>query len=185
MTLSQDQLRVIYDAQLKKMLAYIAVAITSFLAELTTFLSALGQNHMTSTALFVGPFLLLGLAFAGLLWCFQCYLGIAIVAKFQEIVILERKLGTKQFFDDIKEDRFFLSRVLDELTTKALRTKVEIDDHAYARRLNPFLNSITILSLAVPTGLFIFVAVLLGVPMVIAVSIVAILVAVAVIVGDP
>ena len=185
MALCQDQLRVIYDGQLKKMLAYIAVGITSFLAELTTVISLLGQNHTTSIALFVGPFLLLGIVPAGLLWFFQCYLTIAILAKFQEIVILERKLGTKQFFDQIKEERFYLSRVLDELTRTLLRHKVEKDDHAYATGPNRFLNSIAILSLAAPTGLFIFVAFLLGVPMTIALLIVVIVAIITIIIGDP
>lgn len=188
MTLCQEQLRLIYDGQLKKMLAYIAVEITSFAAQLTTFIFLLGQNHAISNPWFADPFLMLGLPWAGLLWFSQCYLAVSIVAKFQEIVVLERKLGITHFYSGIREDRFYFARVVDQLTKKFLRTaeaEAEVDDHTYARRQNRGLNFITIMLFAVLTGLFICIALILGIPITIAFSIVAIVGAIAVIAGDP
>jgi len=185
MTLSQDQLRLIYDGQLKKMLAYIAVEITSFAAQLTTLIFLLGQKHAISDPWFTDPFLMFGLPWAGLLWFSQCYLLISIVAKFQEIVVLEKRLGITQFYSGIREDRFHLARVMDQLTRKFLRIEAEVDDRTYARRQNRGLNFVTIMSLAVLTGLFICVVAILGIHITIAFSIVAVVAAIAIIEGDP
>jgi hypothetical protein len=74
-----------YDAQLKKMLAYVGAAIASFVAQLTVFYLAVGRvlvAHPTP-----------GLFVTSLLWLSQCYFAVAVVTKYQELKMLEHKLG--------------------------------------------------------------------------------------------
>lgn len=74
-----------YDGQLKKMLAYVAAAITSFVAQLTVFYFAVGGNLV--------PHTIPALIVTTLLWLSQCYFSIAIVTKYHELKVLENKLG--------------------------------------------------------------------------------------------
>jgi hypothetical protein len=84
-TVSNELLKLMYDGQLKKMLAYVAVAITTFGAQLVLFYSVIGgipSNH-------IAPAILV----ATVLWLSQCYFAVAVVAKYHELKILENRLG--------------------------------------------------------------------------------------------
>jgi hypothetical protein len=74
-----------YDGQLKKMLAYVAAAITSFVAQLTVFYFVVGGNAV--------PHSVPAYVVATLLWLSQCYFSIAVVTKYHELKILEHELG--------------------------------------------------------------------------------------------
>jgi len=150
--LSIDELRIFYDGQLKKILAYLAAAISSFLAELTIF--SFVVEHPIVDLLFLP---LLGIGF---LWIFQCFLAISIVAKFQELVILERELGIRRFYRSIKTSRFFFAKKLDQFFEKTLGTKHNRDAWD-PKRMNKFLNIVTIIVIGVATFLFLYIEVAL------------------------
>lgn len=81
----QALLRETYEAQLKKMLAYVTVSITSFIAQFTVFYLAVVGTLSPHKY----PALILPSAF----WLSQCYFAVAIITKYQELKTLEWKLG--------------------------------------------------------------------------------------------
>jgi len=92
-----DLLRVMYDAQLKKMLAYIASAISSFAAQLSVFLLVVGRSLTLPTF----PAVTLTV----LLWLAQVYFAVAIVTKYHELMILENELGITRVHHSIYSTR--------------------------------------------------------------------------------
>lgn len=94
-----------YDAQLKKMLAYIAVAISSFVAQLALF-------YFVTTAASRFPDNLTLILTTALL-ASQWYFVIATFTKFQELIILENELGIRKMYDVMRQYRYSFARAWD------------------------------------------------------------------------
>jgi hypothetical protein len=126
---SDDQkYQVVYDGQLKKMLAYVAIAISCFVMQLQVFFfvsDAGSHTHSMLSLPAIGTISvgLLILALAFLLLVPQVYLAISIIGKFQELIILERKLDIIGFYDEIIGSRFFLAKALDRITNILLASR--------------------------------------------------------------
>jgi hypothetical protein len=125
----RNHLRVVYDAQLKKMLAYIAVMITSFGAQLALLFVAVGRG----ASLLSIPVSYLEIL-AALLWGSQFCLVIAIATKFQELIILENELRIRRTYDQMMEYKFSLARLWDWV----LRASFRIRGAEYQRMNVPF-----------------------------------------------
>jgi hypothetical protein len=108
-----DLLRIMYDAQLKKMLAYVSASITSFVGQLTMLYLAAG-NFLISH---VGAELFITFAF----WASQCFFAVAISTKYQELKTLEMKLGISQLRKSVYyPNRPFFARAWDRFPRGSL-----------------------------------------------------------------
>jgi len=110
-----ELLRIMYDAQLKKMLAYVGAAIASFVAQLTTLYLTITRALVTHT--------LPALIVTTLLWLSQCYFAIAVVTKYQELKALESKLGIPEMRHRIYYDhRPYVGKIWDRFHRGSLGT---------------------------------------------------------------
>ena len=146
-TFDELLLRLIYDGQLKKMLAYIAAAITTFVPQFGILFFVVGKA-MTAAA--VAALVSLEI----LLWFGDFVLVIAIVTKFQELVILERRLGIIEFYSAIRRQRFVYARLWDKTSTTLLGVKQGALDYKSMNRFLVFATSIVLITI---TGLSIWV----------------------------
>jgi len=137
----QHLLDLMYDAQLKKMLAYIAAAISSFGAQLTVFFFAVQR----SATLPVLPTFVLAI----LLWLSQCYFAVAIVTKYHELMILENKLDITNMHAQTYPSRPVLAKMWDRLHRQSLG----IGPENY-KRMNLLMDLGTALVLILVTILF-------------------------------
>ena len=104
-----------YDAQLKKMLAYVGAAITSFVAQLTV----LYLSVISVIVAHIVPALIV----TTLLWLSQCYFAVAVVTKYQELKALEHKLGITEMRRRVYYDqRPFVGKVWDKFHRGSLGT---------------------------------------------------------------
>lgn len=115
-------MRVAYDAQLKKMLAYIAADISSLLIQFQIFLSLVTRHPWERLspvqALSLGAWII-GSWFVGVL------VTVAIVTKFHELVFLESELGVWCFYKLFKPNRSHIAEAWDKLFQGVLGTKDE------------------------------------------------------------
>jgi hypothetical protein len=140
----RDHLRVVYDAQLKKMLAYIAIMLTSFAAQLALLFVAVGRSAW-SPNISVSNFKIL----AFVLWLSQLCLVLAIATKFQELVILENELGFRVTYDEMIKHKFILAR----FWAKAFGVFFRIRGTEYKRMNIPF-TVVTVILLIIITAVF-------------------------------
>ena len=148
----REHLRVVYDAQLKKMLGYIAVMLTSFGAQLALFFVVLGRSASAPSI----PVSYFGIL-AVILWGSQFCLVIAIATKFQELIILENELSIRRTYDHMMEYKFSLARLWD----RAFRTFFRIRGAEYQRMNVPF-TAVTVGLLIVVTFVLLLVLVVLS-----------------------
>jgi hypothetical protein len=99
--------KVIYDAQLKKLLAYTIIFLAVFIPQL--------QILMNSNVYL--------LPFAFILFLAQIYFSIAAITKFQEIQIMERQLNEEFFNQVLLNSRPVISRHYDRFIEKASTIK--------------------------------------------------------------
>jgi hypothetical protein len=115
-----------YDGQLKKMLAYVGVSITSFVAQLTVFYLAVGRVLVPHTPV--------ALIVTTLLWLSQCYFAVAVVTKYQELKILEQRLGITELRRRVYySNRPLFSRLWDRVHRRFLG--IETGDYARLAKL--------------------------------------------------
>jgi len=118
-------LRVVHDAQLKKMLAYIASAITAFAAQLALF------NFLHTGTM--PPLMVQGVGVMSImLYAAQVFLILAVVTKFEELVGLETKLGIASQYDPLHKSvsarfwawlfRKLLFRKVDDVSSGKMRS---------------------------------------------------------------
>jgi hypothetical protein len=109
----------VYDAQLKKMLAYIAADISSILIQFQIFLSLIGRHpgEIMSTAQQVSfGVWIIGSGVVGVA------VTVAIIVKFHELVFLESKVGTWRFHDLFASKRSRTAEVWIKLIQKVFGT---------------------------------------------------------------
>jgi hypothetical protein len=131
-----------YDAQLKKMLAYIAAAISSFAAQLTMFLLVVGR----SITLPVLPTVTLAI----LLWLAQCYFAVAVVTKYHELAILENELGITRIHRSIYPTRPLFAKLWDKLHRQSLG--IDAGDYERMNLLMDFGMALTFLLVTIQLG---------------------------------
>jgi hypothetical protein len=138
MSLSEDGnlLRLVYDAEVKKMLGYIASAISSFAAQLTMFMLVVGRSVRLPA--------IVGSVLAVALCLLECYFLMAIVTKYQNIVILENELGITQIHSRIYPMRSRFAKFWDSRH----RIGLGIQDRNY-ERMNLWLDVGTIVAILV------------------------------------
>jgi hypothetical protein len=134
-----ELLRIMYDAQLKKMLAYVGASITSFVAQLTVFYLAVGKV--------LAPHTPVAIIVATLLWLSESYFAVAVVTKYQELKALEQALGIAELRRRIYyPNRPRFSRLWDRLHREFLG--IEAGDYS---RLAAILDAGTFVVVAIVT----------------------------------
>lgn len=140
-----EHLMFFYDAQLKKMLAYIASALTSFGAQVATFYFVGGRGLSPSSV--PGVFVL-----SSLLWLSQIFLVLAIVTKFQELVVLDMRLGISSFYG--LRHRFHYAKLWDALFKSLLFSKKDDAEQDNYPRMNLVLDLVVVLLVGLSTVFF-------------------------------
>ncbi|MGA3193183.1 MAG: hypothetical protein ABSD73_11855 [Candidatus Bathyarchaeia archaeon] len=133
----KDLLKLTYDAEVKKMLGYVASEISSFAAQLAIFV-VVTINRPVS----LPPILVLMLALA--LGFLECYLFVAISTKYQNLVILENRLHITEIHRDIYPMRSWYAKAWD----KSHREWLGIQAGNY-RRLGRILDLVILLPIFV------------------------------------
>jgi len=134
-----------YDAQLKKMLAYIGAAIASFVAQLTMLYLAVGKILAAHTI----PALLV----ATVLWLSQCYFAVAVATKYQELKSLEHKLGIPEMRRRVYYDhRPLFGKIWDRFHRRSLG--IEQEDYA---RLASLIDCGTLAFLLLATAMYAYI----------------------------
>lgn len=152
--------RLIYDAQVKKMLAYIGLGISSFIPQMQIFFFILGNIRVidlgTSLLIF-----LLALGFYGA----QIFSIIAIVTKYQEIKVMEDKLRITIVHDKIfYRIRPIVTKVWDYVLRVIIgkgQTEEKLKEEERYRTLNRIISLLTLLVSVFVTIIFVYVAVIL------------------------
>ncbi len=107
------QLRTLYDGQLKKLLAYIAIAVSSAYPNVNLFLD-LGNRQITYSPL---PATLLATAsYAGM-----AYFSIGALTKYQEIALLESRMGLTEAYLWLYAQRPAFGRLWDRAHRRLLK----------------------------------------------------------------
>jgi hypothetical protein len=143
-----DALRATYDAQLKKMLAYIAAEISSLLMQFQIFLNLAGRHPWERLSPIQVSFLE---AWMVALWVVGIAVSVAIVAKFHELVFLESKLGVWRFYHEFRSKRSHIAEGWDKLFQLVLGTKDEDmkgdklwDDPKRVRRMKYAIDAVMV-----------------------------------------
>jgi len=125
--------KLVYDAQLKKMLAYIALLISVFIPQIQVLLSV----RQGPAALLIPLSLVLLVA--------QMYFSIAVITKFQEIMIMESKLNADFYKNVFYRMRPLISAYYDRLFQRILhnREKTTNDDGEKLRKVNYSISLLT------------------------------------------
>jgi len=112
MNTSSADMNVTYDAQLKKMLAYIAADISSLLIQFQIFVSLVAKHPWewlsTVQALSLGAWIIGS-------WVVGVAVTVAIIGKFHELVFLESKVGVWGFYDLFASKRSHVAEGWDKL----------------------------------------------------------------------
>jgi hypothetical protein len=141
----KDLLKLAYDAEVKKMLGYVASEISSFAAQLAMFLVVTNSRPVS-----LPPVLVLVLALA--LGFLECYLFMAISTKYQNLVILENKLHITEIHRDIYSMRSWYARAWD----RSHREWLGIQARDY-KRLGRILDLVILLPIFVVITLWVWI----------------------------
>lgn len=147
--------KIMYDAQLKKMLAYIGLGISSFIPQLTIFFFVVGKvAKIPSEATF--PIVLLAFGF----WLAEIFFSIAIVTKYHELMIMENKLNITLVHREIfYRIRPIVGKLWDVLHRKGLVQKgieVGVEEERY-RQTNWIITGVTLAIILVVTIIFAYI----------------------------
>jgi len=132
---TREVLRTTYEGELTKMLSLILAWIATFTPALTIFIE-LSKNTTVTARHVMGSLSLLLLFVDGLL-------TLAILGKFQEIVMLERKLGVVHFYDRISAYRFWGARFWDWVIRGCVLKLGPVDAPYDYRKVNLAFNLVT------------------------------------------
>lgn len=134
-------LEMMYDAQLKKMLAYVGLGISSFIPQLQLFFFLLNRPEISILIARMLGFLSFFFLVA------QVFFVTAVTAKFHELMVMESKLG----FDIMYKQVFYrtkpwIAKMYDRIWERvAVRKGISKEENEEKRFLkaNMFLNGIT------------------------------------------
>lgn len=141
---TREQLGLAYRGQLSKMLGLIAAWIATFVPMIVIFLDVARNPPLAVFArLVVG-------SLAVVLLAADVSLTLAILSKFQEIVILERELGVTRFYNGIRQYRFAGAALWDSIVRSGGLgiEEEEIERHDYSR-MNCRLEIVSFLVIAI------------------------------------
>ena len=148
--------KLMYDAQLKKMLAYIGLGISSFIPQLTIFFFVVGKvANIPSEATF--PIVLLTFGF----WLAEIFFSIAIVTKYHELMIMENKLNITLVHRDVfYRIRPIVAKLWDVIHRKGLVQKgieVGIEEEERYRQTNWIISGVTFAIILFVTIIFVYI----------------------------
>jgi hypothetical protein len=137
----ETALNLLYDADVKKMLAYVAGGISSFTMQMTLF-------YFVASKALSRPLALLGIL-GLLLWIAVCYFLIMTGTKYFTIKQLENELGITELMWSLSSDWNRLSKLLHWVHSQAMGVRTR-----NYKRLALMVDIATICAILVSTGLF-------------------------------